>query len=67
MDINILSQRGSINIGRFRVLENQAVKTPGSLYFTYWVYGRNTGQRPQRVEQGLLRPAELPDIRHLGN
>lgn len=67
MDINLLSQRGSVNIGQFRVLERQAVATPGALYFTHWVYGRNSSQRPQRVEQGLLCPGKSPDIRYHGN
>jgi hypothetical protein len=55
-DINLVAQLGSVNIGKFRVLENKAVRTPGALYFTYWVYGRSKDERPRRVEQGLVSP-----------
>lgn len=62
-DINLVPQRGSVNIGRFKVLEGQAVATPGSLYFTYWKYRLPAEQTPISVEQGLLVPGRPPDIR----
>ena len=69
MDINIVPQLGSVNIGSFRPLENKAVATPGSLYFTHWTYrgaiGR--GQTPTGVNQGLLVAGQPPLIRHHGN
>jgi hypothetical protein len=73
-DINLVPQLGRINIGPFRPLEKRAVATPGSLYFTYWIYrgtapardGR-TGQTPTGVDQGLLIPGEAPLIAHHGN
>ncbi len=61
-DINIVPQRGLVNIGRFRILENQAVATPGSLYFTYWLYRWPADQTPIRVDQGLLVPGQTPDF-----
>jgi len=67
MDINLLSQRGSINIRPFRSLERQAVKTPGSLYFTYWTYAHIITQMPRGVDQGLLCAGAKPDIRQHGN
>ena len=66
-DINLLAQKGSINVGPFRVLENKAVNTPGSLYFTYWEYkGANT-QTPSGVQQGLLCPGQRADIKWHAN
>jgi hypothetical protein len=62
-DINLVPQRGSVNVGPFRALERQAVATPGSLYFTYWMYRRLADQTPVSVEQGLLAPGRPPDIR----
>ena len=67
LDINLVTQRGSLNIGQFRVLEKRAVATPGSLYFTYWVYRSPQTQKPVRVEQGLLffkerSGGKMPDI-----
>lgn len=62
-DINLVPQRGAVNIGPFRALEREAVATPGSLYFTYWIYARSSGQLPVSVEQGLLIPGKTPDIR----
>ena len=61
-DINLVPQLGSVNIGPFKVLESRAVATPGSLYFTYWIYGNSSGQRPHSVEQGLLCPGQSPRI-----
>jgi hypothetical protein len=62
-DINLVPQQASINIGPFRTLERRAVATPGSLYFTYWVYQAGSGQRPVSVDQGLLVPGQPPEIR----
>jgi hypothetical protein len=62
-DINLVAQKGFVNIGPFRALENQAVATPGALYFTYWIYGNAEDQKPNSVEQGLLCPGRPPDIR----
>lgn len=61
-DINLVSQLGKINSGAFQVLERLAVATPGSLYFTYWLYGRGKSQTPVGVEQGLLIPGEPPRV-----
>lgn len=61
-DINLVPQRGSLNVGRFRELEKAAVATPGSLYFTYWIYAGPRSQRPSHVHQGLLVPGELARI-----
>jgi|LGVF01.1.fsa_nt_gb hypothetical protein len=66
-DINLVPQLGSVNISGFRNLENLAVKTPGTLYFTYWMYGNSPGQKPHSVEQGLLCPGQVPDIRRHQN
>lgn len=66
-DINLVPQLGSVNIGPFRALEKQAVATPGSLYFTYWIYERPTDQKPRSVEQGLLIPGRNADIRKHSN
>jgi len=62
-DINLVPQLGSVNIGPFRVLERQAVASPGALYFTYWKYPASGSQTPIAVDQGLLRPGHAPDIR----
>jgi hypothetical protein len=72
-DLNLVPQLGRINIGPFRPLEKQAVATPGSLYFTHWLYRGAVkvrgcpGQMPTAVEQGLLVPGRPPDIRRHGN
>jgi hypothetical protein len=66
-DINLAPQLGSMNIGPFRKLENEAVKTPGALYFTYWIYDHPTMQRAHRIQQGLLIPGQSPDIRMHSN
>jgi hypothetical protein len=66
-DINLVPQSGSVNVGAFRVLERRAVKTPGSLYFTYWTYRSRDAQTPVSVDQGLLVPGEPPEIRHHSN
>jgi hypothetical protein len=67
-DINLVPQLGKINIGAFRPLEKMAVATPGSFYFTYWIYhGRRpveggASQIPSGVDQGLLIPGEFARI-----
>jgi hypothetical protein len=66
-DINLVPQLASVNIGAFRSLEREAVSTPGSLYFTYWIYGRSATQTPTGVEQGLLSPGAPPSIRRHAN
>lgn len=72
-DINLVPQLGAINGSAFRQLENRAVKTPHSLYFTYWSYRGaapvrgHPGQTPTAVDQGLLVPGAAPDVRHHGN
>ena len=66
-DINLVAQRGSINIGAFRVLEKKAVNTPGALYFSYWEYQNLSTQTPTRVQQGLLCPRQIADIRWHNN
>jgi hypothetical protein len=48
-DINLVPQLGRINIGPFRELERAAVATPGSLYFTYWVYPSGDSQTRKKV------------------
>ncbi len=53
-DINLVAQKGAINVGPFRELEKRAVANPGSFYFTYWTYPAGMIQRPVRVQQGLI-------------
>jgi hypothetical protein len=62
-DINLVPQLGAVNIGSFRVLERKAVATPGSFYFTYWIYRDSDSQRPVAVQQGLVCPGLPPDVR----
>lgn len=67
-DINLAAQLGSLNTGAFRQLENRAVKTPGSLYFTYWMYDlSHTTQVASRIQQGLLIHGSQPDIKVFRN
>jgi len=67
-DINLAAQLGSLNTGAFRELENRAVKTPGSLYFTYWMYSMSrTAQVASRIQQGLLIRGSQPDIKVFNN
>ncbi|TFW31369.1 hypothetical protein [Duganella callida] len=61
-DINLVDQRGTLNIGDFRRLEKLAVATPGALYFTYWQYTSMRGDIPVAVDQGLLVPGQPADI-----
>ena len=65
-DINLVAQLAKINIGPFRPLEKKAVATPGSLYYTYWLY-QTTGQTPTGVEQGLLIAGQAPLVKRHGN
>lgn len=62
-DINLVAQLGSVNVGPFRVLERQAVASPGALYFTHWIYKKGSDQKPIAVEQGLLIPGAQPVVR----
>jgi hypothetical protein len=55
-DINLVTQKGSVNVGPFRKLENEAIAFPGSLYFTYWMYPTGDSQKPRWSQQGLLKP-----------
>lgn len=67
-DINLTAQLGTVNMGPFQVLERRAVKSPGSLYFTYWMYGTNAESIvARRVQQGLLSSGAQPDIRMFDN
>ena len=61
-DINLVDQRGALNVGEFRRLERQAVATPGALYFTYWQYAGASDTIPSHVDQGLLVPGQAADI-----
>lgn len=61
-DINLVNQRGSLNIGEFRRLERLAVANPGALYFTYWQYASAIDDTPAFVDQGLLIPGQPADI-----
>ncbi len=67
VDINLVPQLGSINIGDFRLLEKRAVKTKGSLYFSHWVYSSGSNQTPQYVEQGFLYPGQFIEIKNYSN
>ncbi|MFZ4859448.1 MAG: DNA/RNA non-specific endonuclease [Desulfuromonadaceae bacterium] len=62
-DINLVPQLGSVNVGAFRELEKRAVATPGSFYFSRWIYAPGDSQTPLSVEQGFLFPGTRPDIR----
>lgn len=66
-DINLVAQKGAVNIGAFRQLEHRAIANPGSLYFTYWQYRTKNSQTPTGVDQGLLIPRQFADIRHFRN
>ena len=67
-DINLTAQLGSLNNGPFKILENRAVKTVGSLYFTYWMYGLDpNAEKASRVQQGLLTCGRQPEIRIFNN
>ena len=62
-DINLAAQLGSVNIGPFRALEKRAVSTPGSLYFTYWMYWADSRRQvASKIQQGLVSYGTPPDI-----
>jgi len=68
-DINLAAQLASVNRKAFQQLERSAVKNPGSLYFTYWMYCR-TGRQIQlasRIQQGLVSQNTDPQIRDFKN
>jgi hypothetical protein len=67
VDINLVPQLGSVNIGAFRKLEKRAVATPGSLYFTHWLYPPTNSQTPSNVEQGFLYPRQWVEIKQHSN
>ena len=63
-----------LDVGAFRKLKREAVATPGSFYFTCWIYGSAAstgdglpGQTPTGVDQGLLIPGRAPRIERHGN
>lgn len=69
-DINLAAQLAVVNQGPFQQLEQRAVKTPGALYFTYWMYGRSEEKKIQlasRIQQGLLAPGSALDLRIFDN
>jgi DNA/RNA non-specific endonuclease len=66
-DINLVPQLASVNIGPFRQLEREALRSSGALYFTYWIYNDPHSQRPAAVEQGLFIAGRLPQIRRHAN
>lgn len=66
-DLNLVPQLAAVNVGVFRELERLAVATPGALYFTYWSYGRNAGQKPSAVQQGLVIPGRPPRFKDHSN
>lgn len=76
-DINLVPQLGAVNVGAFRTLENEAVRTSGALYFTYWRYWpfrtstreaeAREAQTPRGVDQGLLVPGGPLSIRRHAN
>lgn len=69
-DINLTAQLASVNRRPFQELERMAVKNPGSLYFTYWMYYRVAEKKIQlasRIQQGLISPNSPPSIRDFKN
>jgi hypothetical protein len=69
-DINLTAQLAAVNRRPFQELERLAVKNPGSLYFTYWMYYRVAQKKIQlasRVQQGLLAPYAAPEFRVFKN
>lgn len=60
-DINLVSQRGSMNIGPFRRLERAMIKAPGCLYFVRLMYkAGDLGQIPRLFEQGMIDGVSQP-------
>jgi hypothetical protein len=69
-DINLAAQLASVNRKAFQELERAAVKNPGSLYFTYWMYHRTAEKKVQlasRIQQGLISQNAPPQIRGFTN
>lgn len=63
LDINLVDQRGNVNIGPFRQLEREAVASRGAFYFCNWIYGPGRSQTPARVRQGLIRIRPQAELR----
>ena len=63
LDINLVDQRGNVNVGAFRRLEREAVATPGAFYFCNWIYGAGRSQTPGAVRQGLIRVRTQAELR----
>lgn len=61
LDINLVPQNRAINGGAFRVLEREAVRHPGCLYFSNWIYDQPVVQTPAMVVQGLIRARDDDD------
>jgi len=69
-DINLAAQLASVNRKAFQELERTAVKNPGSLYFTYWMYYRAAEKKVQlasRIQQGVISQNAPPQIRDFKN
>lgn len=66
-DINLVAQKGEINIGPFRELERRAVANEGALYFSHWIYRDATNQTPVSVEQGLVMRGRAVELRWFTN
>lgn len=69
-DINLAAQLASVNRKAFQELERAAVKSPGALYFTYWMYYRSAEKKVQlasRIQQGLIAQNTAPQIRDFKN
>jgi hypothetical protein len=60
VDINLVPQNGVINSGAFRVLEREAARHPGCLYFSAWAYSQIGDQTPCHVVQGMIRGEDIP-------
>jgi hypothetical protein len=67
LDINIVPQLGSLNIGLFRCLENEAIRLPGVIYYTFWFYADSVSQKPTHVHQGIVRENCSVDERKFSN
>lgn len=63
LDINLVPQDRRINGGAFRVLEREAVRHPGCLYFSNWTYDQPAVQTPTMVVQGLIRVRDDDDLK----
>jgi hypothetical protein len=63
LDINLVNQRGKLNVGKFRVLEKQAVASRGAFYFCNWIYPPGDSQTPRQVRQGLIRVRTQAELR----